>query len=157
MIARVGTELDAPADEVWALVRRKETLLYVTRGLMGWPDAGAWPEEWREGEEVVGRIRFFHILPGWEHTIRTISVDDHRRELRTEERGGFVRRWDHLLKAEPLSGGRTRYSDEIAIEAGALTPVVWASAHVFYRYRQMRWKGMARLLAGLQVPTGETR
>ncbi len=146
MVARIGTELDAPAGTVWALVKRKETLLYVTRGVMGLPDAKAWPEELREGERVTGRIRFFHVLPGWAHTLRVVSVDEDRRELRTAERGGFVERWDHLIRAEALPGGRTLYTDEVTIEAGALTPAVWAVAHAFYRYRQMRWRGLARVL-----------
>lgn len=151
MVARISTELGAPVEAVWALVKRKETLLYVTRGVMGLPDAGAWPEEWREGVEVAGRVRLFHVLPGWEHSMRAVSLDEQRRELRTQERGGFVKRWDHLLKAEALPGGRTRYTDEITIEAGALTPVVWAFANAFYRYRQARWRVMARLLGDLPV------
>lgn len=147
MIVRLTTELDAPADEVWTLLKRKQTLLYVTRGLLGLPDAGAWPEEQREGLEVRGRLRFFHLGPGWMHEIRVVSVDERRRELRTAERGGFVEVWNHLLKVEPICGGRSRYTDEIEVRAGVLTPVVWALAHLFYRYRQARWRALARGLS----------
>ena len=146
MIARITTELDAPAGRVWALLKRKQTLLYVTRGVMGLPEAHRWPEEWREGEEVSGRIRFLHLIPGWEHTIRAESVDEARRELRTRERGGFVRRWNHLLKVEKISEGRSRYTDEIELDAGVLTPLVWAFAYLFYRYRQTRWRTLAKVI-----------
>lgn len=124
MIARISTELDAPEDRVWTLLQRKETLLYLTRGLMGMSGAERWPEEWREGEEVVGRIWFLHVIPGWRHRIRLVSADEEGRELRTEERGGLVETWNHRLQVEPLSAGRSRYTDEIQIRAGALTPAV---------------------------------
>lgn len=146
MIVRVTTELDAPADKVWALLKRKQTLLYVTRGLLGVPDAGEWPEEHREGIEVRGRLWFFHAVPGWEHEIRVESVDEDRLEVRTREGGGPVKTWNHLLKVEPLPGGRSRYTDEIEIRAGSMTPVVWAFAQLFYRYRQARWRSLARVL-----------
>jgi len=43
---------------------------------------------------------------------------------------------------------RSHYTDEIDIGAGALTPFVWAYAHLLYRYRQWRWRRLARTLAG---------
>jgi hypothetical protein len=110
MIARISTGLDAPAGRVWPLLERKETFLYVTRGLMGFSGAENWPEEWREGEEVVGRIRLPQVLPGWRHRIRLVSAD------------------------------------KIEIHAGALTLAVWAFAHAFYRYRQARWRALAKVL-----------
>ena len=149
MIAMITTQLDAPPEKVWALMKRKRTFLYVVRGLLGLPDAGAWPEEHREGLEVSGRLWLFHLVPAWKHEIRVVSVDEGKRELRTEERGGFVDAWDHLLKVEPLPGRRSRYTDEIEMDAGALTPAVWAFAHLFYRYRQARWRALAGVLADL--------
>ncbi|MGF1471249.1 MAG: hypothetical protein ACFB50_05825 [Rubrobacteraceae bacterium] len=146
MIARISTELDAPAREVWALLKRKQTFLYVTRGVMGVPAAKAWPEEHREGLKVRGRIWFFHAIPGWRHEIRVVSVDKERREIRTRERGGFVEVWNHLLKVEALSEESSLYTDEVEIEAGMLTPVVWAVAHLFYRYRQARWRSLAKVI-----------
>ncbi len=146
MIARISTDLDAPAGRVWALLRRKETLLYVTRGLMRFSGAERWPEEWREDKEAVGRIWLFHVIPGWRHRIRLVSAAEERHELRTEERGGPVEVWNHRLQVTPLSSGHSRYTDEIEIRAGALTPVVWAFAHVFYRYRQARWRALAKVL-----------
>lgn len=128
--------MDTPPEKVWALLKRKRTFLYVTRRMMGVPAARAWPVEQREGLAVRGRLWFFHLVPAWEHDIRIVSVDEDRRELRTEVPGGFVKAWNHLLKTEPLPNGRSRYTDEIGVDAGALTPVVWALAHLFYRYRQ---------------------
>jgi hypothetical protein len=36
--------------------------------------------------------------------------------------------------------GRLYATDEIKIQAGPLTGVIWAFAHLFYRHRQRRWK-----------------
>lgn len=146
MIAKITTELAAPAQKVWKLLKRKQTFLYVTRGVMSIPDAKAWPEEQREGLKMRGRLRFFHLFPGWEHEICVESVDEERCEVRTTERGGFVQVWNHLLKVEPLSEERSRYTDEIEIDAGAFTLIVWAFAHLFYRYRQARWRSLAKML-----------
>jgi len=147
VIARISTELEAPAETIWALLKRTETLLYVTRGVLGLPAAKRWPADWRVGDEARGRLWFFHVIPGWEHRIRPVAVDESRRELLTNEQGGIVKVWNHRLWVEPLPGGRSRYTDEIAIEAGLWTPPVWAIAHLFYRYRQARWRGLARVLA----------
>jgi hypothetical protein len=94
--------------------------------------------------EIETRLRFFHLLPGWSHSLRVVRVDACARHLESEERGGPVRRWDHRIALQPLSEHRCRYVDEIEIEAGALTAFVWAFAQLFYRYRQMRWR---RLIA----------
>lgn len=146
MIARITTELDAPPQKVWRLLKRKQTFLYVVRGMVGIPEAEGWPEESHEGMEGSGRLWFFHLVPAWEHEIRVDSVDEDRLEVRTTERGGFVKAWKHLLKVEPIIGGRSLYTDEIEIDAGAFTPVVWAFAHLFYRYRQGRWRSLARVI-----------
>jgi len=70
--------------------------------------------------------------------VGVVSVDDERRELLSRESGGPVRCWNHRIAIGPDGENTCRYTDEIAIEAGVLTPLVWAYAHLFYRYRQMR-------------------
>lgn len=156
MIARISTELDAPAEAVWTALKRKATFLHVTRGFMGFRGAREWPEEWREGSEVRARLLFFHLIPGWEHKLRVIRIDEDKREIVSSEQGGFVETWNHALRVEPIRATRSRYTDEIEIRAGFLTPLVWAFAHVFYRYRQMRWRELARLLADTELPIGTT-
>lgn len=146
MVARITTELDAPANKVWMLLKRVQTFLYVTRGAMRISEVEAWPEEQYEGLKVRGRIWFLHLVPGWKHEILVSCIDEDCRELRTRERGGCVKVWNHLLKVEPLSERRSRYTDEIEIDAGFLTPVVWVFAHLFYRYRQARWRSLAKVI-----------
>lgn len=146
MMVRVSTELEFGADRVWTLLKRTETLLFVTGGLLGLPDAKRWPVEWREGEEASSRLLFLHLIPAWQHSIRVVRVDEDRRELLTHERGGPIETWNHRLSVEPLADGRSRYTDEIEVGAGPLTPLVWILANLFYRYRQSRWHALAKVI-----------
>ncbi|QIN85355.1 hypothetical protein GBA63_21810 (plasmid) [Rubrobacter tropicus] len=90
---------------------------------------------------------FFHLIPTPEHHIFVVNVDEEKREALTNEHGGAVRTWNHRIKVEPVSEKRYLYTDEVEIRAGALTPLIWLFAQLYYRYRQMRWRGLARVLA----------
>lgn len=147
MVVKVSTVLEAPVGRVWSVLRRIPTLVYINRGLIGVPDVAGWPEEFSEGMTVSTRLLLFHLIPTWEHRISVVSVDEEKREAYTNEQGGVVRTWNHRIKVEPISEGRSLYTDEVEIHAGALTPLIWLFAQFYYRYRQMRWRGLARVLA----------
>jgi hypothetical protein len=136
---------------------KRETFLHVTRGLLSFTGSDKWPAEFHEGELIETRLLFFGLLPAWQHRLLVVSVDDERRELLSRESGGPVRRWNHRIAIEPDGENTCRYTDEIEIEAGVLTPLVWAYAHLFYRYRQMRWRalaaGLARAPQAAQLPS----
>jgi ligand-binding SRPBCC domain-containing protein len=153
MVVRVSTRLAAPAEAVWDAVQRTETLRYVTRGLLGLRADGELPERLAEGETYSMRLLFFGVVPAWRHHIRIVRVDEAGCEIRTEEHGGPVRSWRHRITIDGEGWGSARYVDEIEISAGGLTPFVWFYAQLFYRYRQMRWRRLARRLAAGQ-PSG---
>jgi len=69
------------------------------------------------------------------------------REIVSREHGGPVTAWDHRLTFEPTSSTSCRYTDTVAIRAGLLTPTVALYAHFIYRYRQVHWRALARVLA----------
>ena len=147
MRVKVSTLLNAPVDRVWDTVKKPQTLVRVSRGVMRFGGADKWPSEWREGEDVETRFFFFGFLPAfWVHHLRVVRLNDQRREVLTNERGGLIHRWDHFIQVDEEAEGRSRYTDRIEIGAGLLTPVVWAYAHLFYRYRQMNWRRLAREL-----------
>jgi ligand-binding SRPBCC domain-containing protein len=147
MLVRVSTRLPAPAGVVWDTVQRTDTLRYVTRGLLGFRLEGEAPERLAEGETYRMRLLFFGLLPAWRHEIRVVRLDDAHREIRTEEHGGPVRTWRHRIAVDDEGWGSTRYLDEIEIAAGVLTPFVWLYTQLFYRYRQRRWRRLARRLS----------
>ncbi|MBU0494212.1 MAG: hypothetical protein KKA73_08795 [Chloroflexi bacterium] len=141
----VQTHLNAPADAVWAAVKKPQTLVHVARGFLGFSGADRFPPEWQVGMTVRTRLWFFHVLPAWwTHTLTAARVDEDQREIASREYGGFIRVWNHTIRVAPVPGGCT-YSDEIEIEAGVLTVFIWLYANIFYRYRQMRWRRWAKV------------
>lgn len=153
MRATISTHLETTAERAWRAVGKTETFMHVTRGLLGFAGEQNLPEEWHEGEVIRTRLLFFNFLPAWGHELRVVRVDDPRRELHTNEGGGFINAWNHVIRIEAGEGDYCRYTDEIEIKAGLLTPAVWLYAHLFYRYRQMRWRGLARRI---NESTGDT-
>lgn len=140
------TTLPAPADAVWRAVRTPGAFRLVTRGLLRMPAISDRVAPWREGETVSGWIWLFEVIPVSRHTIRLAEVDHPSRSARSEEHGGLIRRWDHLITVEPIDEHSCRYRDRIEIEAGLFTPAVAAFANVFYRIRQRRWRELAAAL-----------
>jgi hypothetical protein len=146
----VSTELPTDADRVWAAMKQPATFLYVTRGLFGMPALAGRTEPVRVGEAGSGWLFAFHVVPAYRHTIEVVAVDEETRTVRTHEHGGVLRRWDHVLHVEPVSGPgaggepRCQYRDTVTIDAGRLTGVVAAMAVGIYRYRQRRWHRLVR-------------
>jgi hypothetical protein len=153
MIARIATHLDASADHVWAALKQPWSFVYVTRGVLGLKTRQPLPPQWPLGETVQARLIFFHLIPAWTHELQIVHIDDSQREVLSNERGGLIKLWNHRITVTPVSSSCCRYVDEIDIEAGALTPLVWLLAHLFYRYRQMRWRYLARQLIGKPIDT----
>jgi hypothetical protein len=144
MIATIRTRLDAPASKVWGLAQKPVTLLFISRGLLAFKGASAWPETFREGFSIETRLFFFHILPAWKHRLRIASIDDNHLELLSNECGGLIRSWNHLIRIEPIAQQGCDYTDRLEIKAGWITLLVWVYAHLFCRYRQLRWKRLLR-------------
>jgi ligand-binding SRPBCC domain-containing protein len=146
VIVRLGTELAAPPERVWETVQKVDTLRYITRGLLGFRPLSPVHDGLGEGDVIRIRLLFFHVLPAWKHEIRIVRVDEEARRIETAEHGGAVKTWKHQISVDPAGGGNTYYTDRIEVDAGPLTPLIWAYAQLFYRYRQRRWRKLARTL-----------
>ena len=140
-VVRVETVLNAPPDFVWKTVLKYSTLSHIMKGLIRF--SGDMPEYIKAGDRFWVRLWFFHCIPAWKHLLTISSVDSENRKIQSEESGGMVRKWNHLIEVHALPDGRTHYVDQIEIDAGALTPAVAAWAHIQYRYRQARWRRLA--------------
>lgn len=138
MLVKITTKLEISADRAWQTVKRSSTLVFITKGLLGFSQDN-FPIRWTESETVETRLFLFNFIPAWKHQIHFVRVDDKQAELYTNEKGGIVSVWNHLIKIEAENERSCLYTDKIEIEAGALTPIVWCFAQVFYRYRQRRW------------------
>lgn len=150
----VTTLLDAPPQAVWRAVTTPAGFRFVTRGLveLSGLDARAATAEWTQGTTVTGRLRVLGV-PFSHHRITLESIDHERRSLRSDEGGGPIRSWRHLITVHDVADDPTRcsYTDTIEINAGLLTPVITLFAHAFYRLRQQRWRRIAPVLAAVAV------
>lgn len=143
----VETVLDCPPELVWDEVQTSALLIEVAWPIVRFAPAGAsgFPARWSEGVTLC-RPYLFGLIPLGEHRLVIRRIDADAREIESRERDPLVRRWDHLIRVREVEGGRTLYADDIDIEAGLLTPVVWLFAQWFYRHRQSRWRRIARRL-----------
>jgi hypothetical protein len=139
----VSRVLPAEADRVWEAMKHPASFLYVCRGLLGLPALAGRTSAVVEGEVGDSMLMLFHVVPLHRHTIHVVRVDEQARTIETEESGGLVRRWHHVLHVEPLDDGTSRYSDTVDIDAGRLTRAVAFFGTLLYRYRQRRWKRLA--------------
>jgi hypothetical protein len=83
------------------------------------------------------------ILPVSRHTITIERLDGNSRELQSDEHGGLIRSWRHLIRIIPIDDHTCRYEDIVEIEAGLATPIVGSFARWFYGIRQKRWQELA--------------
>lgn len=141
MTILVESYLPLPAGEAWQLVKRSQTLIFVTRGIIGFRP-GDFPAIWQQGQLISTRLYAFGLIPLWKHSLKFERIDDDRMELSTSESGGLISVWNHLIKIEKESETMCKYSDKVEIRAGILTPLVCLFAQAFYLYRQRRWKLM---------------
>jgi hypothetical protein len=139
----VSTELACSADQAWEAVRTSALFLHVIWPLATIAQAAALPPRWTEGETIRCRPFILGFIPVGIRTLHFERIDDAGRTIETREHDALVRRWDHRISIEPRGNNRARYRDEIEIDAGLLTVVVWIWANVFYRHRQRRWRALA--------------
>jgi len=144
VLVTVSTELPCSVERAGDEVMTSRLLTYVSWPLMAFEpiDPPELPQTWEPGDHLV-RMRLFGVLPLGRQTI-SISfpvAPPGQVLLRDDGSGQLLRRWDHLITIEPTGRpDRARYTDRIDVDAGRLTPVAWAWAHVLYRWRQHRWR-----------------
>jgi hypothetical protein len=141
----VESVLPCDAEQAWAEVQTSALLQEVTHPLVAIHAAPGQqlPQRWMAGQTVHCCAFLFNLIPLGLRKLVFERVDPLRREIQTRECDQLVRRWDHCIRIQPLGSNRCRYSDEIEIEAGLLTPLVWLFATWFYRHRQRRWQAIA--------------
>lgn len=143
----ISTRLDAPVEVVWPAVKTPHAFVHVAKAMLRYPAAERVDRPWQVGDELVGWTLLFGLVPFSIHHLAVVAIDDDQRVLISDEHGGLVRIWRHTLALTEIDDTSCRYEDRIDIGAGILTPVVALYARVFYRYRQRRWRALARLLA----------
>ncbi len=153
MRVRVENVLDAPAQWVWEMAQKPSTLQHVSWPLLVFKLIGAkrLPDRW-QADTLQVRLQIFGIIPAGTQTIAP-SMSHHGPEdgngacwLRDNGSGDIARVWDHWIRITHVDSRTTHYVDDVQVKAGILTPFVGLFAHLFYRYRQWRWRRLAARL-----------
>ena len=145
MTARSTADLPIPAELAWRIARKTSGQLYLNRLIFAYADD--LPEIRGEGYTVETRVKLLGFVPAWKHRQRFARVDHEKREMLVEERAAPYKAWDHLMRVDALADTRCRFVDQIDLDAGPFTPIVWASASLLCRIRMRRLSELARLLA----------
>jgi hypothetical protein len=142
MKATISTTIPANANRMWQELQKTRSLMAVASPILVFrPQKGQQlAATWEVGQNYTLDLFAFHVLPLGKHYINVKQIDAQKREIYTNEHGSLTKAWNHRIRIEPLNESVLRYTDEIEIGAGILTPLIWAFAHIFYRHRQRRWK-----------------
>ncbi len=149
MRVHVQSILDCPPEKVWDEVQTSAVFLKIIRPLAKVVpvDPPTFPPRWQEGATLRCKTYLFGLIPLGTHTLHLERIDPEAREIQSREHDPLIDKWDHLVRVQATDDGRSLYSDEIEIQAGFLTVLVWLFASWFYRHRQRKWRRIAKKLA----------
>ena len=132
------------ADRAWSIVTSPEAAARAYAPLMAMESATQLPVRWRDGDEVVVRLRGARVIP----------LGSQRIAIRTRRRGdtriledagrpltgplAIIRSWRHRMAVTPLDGGGSLYRDRLDVSAGLATPVVWLALWLVWQARGLR-------------------
>lgn len=150
MLARISTQLDCTASELWQEISKPDSLQFVASPILVFVpiESGVFDIEWEIGRDYPLKLYFLNLIPLGRHTIQLVEVDRDRNVISSRESGPLVPVWNHTILFQETRPGLVSYTDEIEIRAGWLTPFVWLFAYVFYRHRQRRWKMLLQIRKG---------
>jgi hypothetical protein len=137
--------INYPADKLWRLLKTTASFKFVVKGILI-TDAANLPFGWEGGQVINTRIRPLGIAPGWLHSLTVLKVDDETHTITTQECGGPLKLWNHIIKVNQLDSTKATYVDEIELEARLFTPVLWLSSYLFFKYRHWRMKQLVERL-----------
>jgi len=143
---KVSTQFDCTEDELWQNVAEPSSLQFVSSPILRFvPQNEADLEaEWQVNRPYSLKLYLLKFIPLGEHTITLVKIDRERNRIISRESGQLATVWNHVFSFREVEPGLVRYTDEIEIKAGWLTPAIWLFAHLFYRHRQRRWKKLLK-------------
>jgi hypothetical protein len=146
MLARISTTFAGTAEQLWDAISRPASLRFVSAPFLHFESLvpGELDGDWVVGKTYALRLYLFGFLPAGEHRITLATIDREANLIESKESGALAPVWNHTIRFHAVGAGRLQYTDEIEIQAGLRTGVIWAFAHLFYRHRQRRWKKLLR-------------
>jgi len=155
-----STHIALKPEAVWAEVQTAGLLQHIAWPLVCFiPVDDAAFESFQPGGRYQVKLRLFGMIPlGTQWIVSSLHEaggTQWPKRLRDDGYSALISKWDHWITVAPDKDGGTRYSDEVEVSAGALTPFIWAFAQIFYWHRQRRWRGLANSFAARWVIAAE--
>jgi hypothetical protein len=146
MIARISALMACLEDELWQKILDPGSLQFVASPILSFRPVqkGSIAGDWQVGVPYQFNLYFLKFIPMGRHTIQLVRIVKETRTIVSQESGILARVWNHAICFREAAPGVVRYTDEIEIQAGWLTPGIWLFAQLFYRHRQRRWKVLLR-------------
>jgi Protein of unknown function (DUF3703) len=155
-----STKIDLAPGVVWSEVQTARLLVHIAWPVVRFIPVGSEPlDQFKPGGRYQVKLRLLGILPfGTQRIVTSVHPPESGewpKRLRDNGYSALIKKWDHWITIAPDGKGGTRYSDDVEILAGIMTPLIWAFAQVFYWHRQRRWRGLAPTLQARRVISEE--
>ncbi len=144
MYLELDSRLPCSFERAVAEVKQPRLLIHIARPMVHFTpcDGTVIPEQWRE-RTYWFQLKLLGVLPFGKQAVR-ISFEEQPGRFMVRDNGfsALIRKWDHRITITD-SDGAVIYRDQLELDAGILTPLVWLFARVFYGHRQSRWRKLA--------------
>jgi hypothetical protein len=145
MKVRIESIFESDKDTIIRYVNLSTTLDFISHPILKFipTEPSNYPVRWQNGSYRVS-MKLFNLIPLGVQTIKIEKIKEDDPEeyiIRDNGSGNIVKTWDHWIYIQTgPQPNRVKYIDQIEIKAGIATLPVWFFAHLFYRWRQHRWK-----------------
>ena len=145
-------DLTCPADAAWRAIRSPDVFRAVSAPFTTFEsrEPDGFPDSWPEGQHLVQGKAFGLVVMGEQIIdLEFLSYPDGTRAVRDTGRGlsgplALVRSWDHTMSVSALPQERTLFRDQLKVEAGLLTPLLWIGFWAFWQWRSIQIKRLSR-------------
>jgi SAM-dependent methyltransferase len=155
MKVSVSTRLAVDIDRAWEMLHTPAVFRAVSQPFTVFrehPDHPL-PDRFQPDTDYPVTVSAGGIFPLGEQIIRLEDTVYSWADRHTVDVGrgvsGMLRRlsgWNHQMALEALPDGSTLFRDQLTVRAGGLTPIVWPAFHVFWRWRAVRLRQLAKKL-----------
>jgi hypothetical protein len=144
MKINLATYLPCSYEQAVQQVKTPGLLQHVAAPLVAFTpvDPKRFPCDWAQGTYKV-KLRLFRFIPfGEQSIVISYPKTDCGFSLRDNGHSALIPTWDHTITILQTPHG-VLYRDNVTIDAGIFTPIIWLFACIFYGHRQRRWHRLA--------------
>ena len=147
------TTLKCTPDAAWKAIADPKVFASVSSPLLRFSsqEPGGFPEAWKGDGPHAVKVKLFGLIPLGTQTIDVsftqrpggvrMMVDSGQPQVGML---GIIKSWDHRMAISLAPHGNTLYRDRLTFSAGVWTPFVFLSLWMFWQWRSMRLKRLAK-------------